>query len=80
MEFDRIDYARSSHLADVGAPDYAAALVIDPRGREFFVLAHVNDDDSEYDVRCRRCAPHEQLGKLPPEWQERLQRPRILPT
>ncbi|WP_179965178.1 hypothetical protein [Mycolicibacterium psychrotolerans] len=69
-----LDLERTARLCDVGAPDYVAAVAIEPDGREHSVLAKqssIDDMDVRYDSSVAE-ATHEQLGSLPGFWNLRV--------
>lgn len=69
-----VDSARTVNLADVGAPGYLAAVVVDLNGDERLVLVRrcdVGNFSSLFDDSCRD-VEHEQLGQLPPQTIRRI--------
>ncbi len=69
-----VDDVRSRCLCDVGGASLLAATAIDGDGREYLVVAEVDqlgDPVAVVDVACPD-APHEQLGPLPLEYVRRF--------
>jgi len=62
-----IDKARSALPADVGQPDYGAAVIVAGDGEH---LALIQLGSNAPGWRCPNVA-HEQLGPLPPRWVQR---------
>ncbi|OBA65739.1 hypothetical protein A5633_03400 [Mycolicibacterium elephantis] len=71
-----LDRERADYLDDVGAPGWSVAmvLIVDPTGRfdgiEVPILLRPNAT-MVYDMLCS-AVPHEQLGPLSVEWQQRI--------
>lgn len=73
-ESNLLDQARSVCLCDVGLPNYLAATAVADDGSEHLLLAlhdGINDHQVVYDHHCRNVA-HEQPGRLPGGWRERV--------
>ena len=69
-----IDYDRTTCLCDVGAPEYLAATLVTRDGQTRLVLVHeqlIGDAQPGYDPDCRG-ASHEQPGRLPGYWVNRI--------
>ena len=73
-EGEVIDYDRTTCLCDVGAPEYLAATLVTRDGQTRLVLVHkdlIGDAQPGYDPDCRG-ASHEQPGRLPRYWANRI--------
>jgi hypothetical protein len=66
VDYPCVDESRTIRLND----DLWAAYVVDRDGNEGLVLA-VRGSDSDYVPRCDHVT-HEQLGRLPQDWQDRV--------
>lgn len=72
MDWPLIDTDRSARLRDVGAPDFAAVVTVDAAGDEKFWLLSIAAFGRS-DADCGNPdQPHEQIGRLPGEWRERV--------
>lgn len=65
-----IDRARSVFLADVGQPDYGAAVVVRGDGTHLLALIQLRTPDAGWSWPS---AEHERLGPLRPVWAARVQ-------
>ena len=58
------------HDSDGGVTAYAAEATIGAMGETEFFIIRLGHNDSPVDngCDCANCAPHEQMGPVPPEW------------
>jgi hypothetical protein len=71
---DFVDFERSSCLCTEGLPGYIAAVAVGEDGSETLLLVaadQIGDVEATYDPQVLD-AGHEQLGRLPAGWHERV--------